>query len=395
MLPVEAGVTNLSSNWGDGLEELRLLDVPNRFNWTLIAPSFNYEPWYGDNVTDPTHWMESYIVRELVPFGDSFAAPGEIPQRYVLGFSKSGNGALFLILRHPNVFSAAAAWDAPAQLNTLSAFSALPMNFGTDANFDLYEIPPLVVTSAQAFRLQNRLWVSGDQSAWTADMIQLHSQLTAASIPHTWVQGGVRQHAWGSGWLDGAVTALDANATSVAPIDVSEQRIVAYGLRSPRITFRPGTQEIWVANRGSGWEEINRIASATGGIIENFGWPCYEGNATTAYAASSICSLLYSQTGAVTAPHYTYDHQQKVVPGDEGGVGSGAISGLAFYQSGSYPASFQGALFFSDYLRNNIWVMFKGADGLPDPNNRATFMLGAASPFDLKTGPVVICFMPI
>ncbi len=31
--------------------------------------------------------------------------------------------------------------------------------------------------------------------------------------------------------------------------------------------------------------------------------------------------------------------------------------------------------------------MFKGADGLPDPTNRATFVLGAASPVDLKTGP--------
>ena len=60
VLPVEAGVTNLSSNWSDGLEELRLLDVPNRFNLTLIAPSFNYEPWYGDNVTDQRYgWRAS------------------------------------------------------------------------------------------------------------------------------------------------------------------------------------------------------------------------------------------------------------------------------------------------------------------------------------------------
>ncbi len=73
VLPVEAGVTNLYSNWSDGLEELRLLDVPNRFNLTLIAPSFNYEPWYGDNSTDQTLWMESFIIRDLVPFGDSFA----------------------------------------------------------------------------------------------------------------------------------------------------------------------------------------------------------------------------------------------------------------------------------------------------------------------------------
>ena len=54
------------------------------------------------------------------------------------------------------------------------------------------------------------LWVSGDQGLYTADMVQLDSQLTAASIPHTFVAGGSRAHSWDSGWLQGAVTALDA-----------------------------------------------------------------------------------------------------------------------------------------------------------------------------------------
>ncbi|HZS53367.1 MAG TPA: PQQ-dependent sugar dehydrogenase, partial [Bryobacteraceae bacterium] len=388
VLPVESGVTSLSSTYSDGLEELRLLDVPNRFNITLIAPSFNYEPWYGDNISDPTARMESFIVNDLVPFGDTFAQDSNIPQRFLIGFSKSGNGALFLILRHPNVFSEAAAWDCPAQLSDLSAYSALPMNFGTQANFNLYNIPALVSSNAQAFQSQNRLWISGDQAIFTADMTQLHQELTAASIPHTWVQGGARVHTWSSGWLDGAVTALDANATLTAPVDPNEQRIIAYGLRNPHVAFRPGTQEIWIGDRG--WnttEEINRIPDATTGVMENFGWPCYEGTGTTAYSALGICTSLYSQTNATTAPYYTYNHQAKVAAGDETGVGSGAISGLTFYDSGSYPATYQGALFFADYLRNDIWVMFKGTDGLPNPANIANFMLGAASPTDLKIGP--------
>jgi len=216
VLPVDQGVQDLTSTWSDGLEELRLLDIPNRFNMTLIAPSFNYEPWYGDSVTDPTHRMESFIIVHLIPFGDTFAQGG-VPQRYLIGFSKSGNGALDLILKHPRVFNAAAAWDSPAQLNDLSAFSALALNFGTQENFNLYYIPNLISSNATAFQQQNRLWVSGDQAAWTADMIALDSELSAASIPHTWVQGGVRVHSWNSGWLDGAVTNLDANATLTVP----------------------------------------------------------------------------------------------------------------------------------------------------------------------------------
>ena len=216
VLPVDAGVDTTSSTWSDGLEELRLLDVQDRFNMTLIAPAFNYEPWYGDNVTDAAYRMESFIIDDLIPFGDHFAQ-GTVPQRYLVGCSKSGNGVLTLILRHPAVFNAAAAWDAPAQLSDLSTFSALAVNFGTQANFNLYNIPSLLQSNAEPFLQQNRLWISGDQAAWTADMDELNQQLNTAGIPHTWVAGPVRNHSWNSGWLDGAITDLDANATLTAP----------------------------------------------------------------------------------------------------------------------------------------------------------------------------------
>ena len=388
VLPVETGVTDLSSTYSDGLEELRLLDVHNRYNLTLIAPSFHIEPWYGDHDTDVARGLESFIVRDLVPFGDSFPASTEIPQRWVLGFSKSGNGALTLILRHPHVFSAAAAWDAPAQFTDISQFK-MAQNFGTEQNFDRYEIPALVQSSAQAFTTQKRLWISGDVSAWTSHMVQLDTQMTGAGVLHTFVGGTPRAHHWASGWLEGAVADLAANATPVAPVDRNAQRIVAYGLRSPsRIAFRPGTDELWIADAGeTAWEEINVVPRAADGIVENFGWPCYEGADRTPYAIAGQCSALYEQPAAVTPPFYAFNHAEAVVSGDTCAAGGGSISGLTFYGGGSYPAAYQDALFFADASRNCIWVMFKGAGGLPDPNTRATFLPGAATPVDLRTGP--------
>jgi len=174
VLPVDAGVDTLSSAYSDGLEELRLLDVPNQFNMTLIAPSFGYEPWYGDNISDAKQ-MESFIIDDLVPFGDTFAQ-GVIPRRYLIGFSKSGNGALFLLLRHPGVFNAAAVWDSPTQLNDISSYAAgMPMNFGTQANFSSYIIPALVSSNASVFQQQNRLWISGDQALFYGHMQSLHN----------------------------------------------------------------------------------------------------------------------------------------------------------------------------------------------------------------------------
>ena len=387
VLPVEFGVTDTSSQYSDGLEELRLLNVHNRFNVTLIAPSFHIEPWYGDHPSEPDRRLESFIVNDLVPFGDTFAPPGQMSQRWLIGFSKSAVGALSLIFRHPHVFSAAAAWDGPAQFTDTSAFPGMLENFGTEENFDLYEIPRLVAQSAEAFRLQRRLWISGDQSAWTSHMVELHDQMLQAGALHTFAQNGPRGHSWDSGWLDGGVIALDANASVVAPIDLNAQRIVAYGLRKPaRFTFRPGTSEIWVGDAGQdGVEEINRVADAGDGTVENFGWPCYEGTASTGYAPTGICQQL--PAAATVAPAHAYLHGQPLFSGDTCAFGSSSISGLAFAGTGTYPAAYNGALFVSDRSRGCIWAVPSAANGLPNFSSAARVIVGATTPIDLKTGP--------
>jgi glucose/arabinose dehydrogenase len=55
--------------------------------------------------------------------------------------------------------------------------------------------------------------------------------------------------------------------------------LIADGLRNPfRIAFQPGTNSLWIGDVGeSGYEEINKIDDVTDNVVQNFGWPCYEG----------------------------------------------------------------------------------------------------------------------
>src|SRR6185369_6060443 len=101
----------------------------------------------------------------------------------------------------------------------------------------------------------------------------------------------------------------------------------------------------------------------------------------------TMCQTLYASPSTVTAPYYTYNHTDHVVPGDSCATGSSSISGLTFYRAGNYPSAYSGALFFGDYSRNCIWVMFPGANGDPDPATRMTFAAGAPGPVDLQIGP--------
>jgi glucose/arabinose dehydrogenase/PKD repeat protein len=201
--------------------------------------------------------------------------------------------------------------------------------------------------------------------------------------------------------LDGAILRVDPATGAGLPdnpmassSDPNARRIVAHGLRNPfRITTRPGTNEVWIGDVGwSSWEEIDRLASPTG-AVENFGWPCYEGDGRQGgYDAANlnICENLYNAgTGAVVAPYFRYHHNELVVPNDVCPKGGSSVAGtsFAFSSGGSYPAEYRGALFFADYTRRCIWAIPTGADGLPDISKRRTFVGGAAQPVDLQIGP--------
>jgi glucose/arabinose dehydrogenase len=201
--------------------------------------------------------------------------------------------------------------------------------------------------------------------------------------------------------LDGTIIRVDPATGAALPdnpqaasTDANARRIIAYGMRNPfRFTFRPGTTELWTGDVGwNEWEEINRIPDPADAVVENFGWPCYEGaGRQSGYDSANldICENLYAQAGAVTAPYHAYHHTAKVVADETCPTGSSSVAGLEFEFNGvnNYPSDYDDALFFADYSRDCIWVMPKGADGRPAPGQIRTFVAGAANPVNLETGP--------
>ncbi|MCG5220077.1 LamG-like jellyroll fold domain-containing protein, partial [Streptosporangium soli] len=198
--------------------------------------------------------------------------------------------------------------------------------------------------------------------------------------------------------LDGTVIRINPDTGAAATgnpnagsADANLARIVAHGMRNPfRITNRPGTDEIWYGEVGwNTYEEIGRIAAPTG-PVRNFGWPCYEGpNRQGGYdnLNLTLCENLYAAgASAHTPPYFAWNHNAKVVPNEPCPSGGSSASGVAFYAGGSYPDSYDGALFFSDYSRSCIWVMPKGANGLPDTTAIATVDSGIPV-VELETGP--------
>lgn len=200
---------------------------------------------------------------------------------------------------------------------------------------------------------------------------------------------------------DGAVLRIDPDTAEAHPGnplvgegDDLAERIVAHGLRNPfRMASRPGTDEVWIANVGwEGWEEVERIADPSDGVVENFGWPCYEGpDVQESYAPLDLDVCRQLEDGndlrtTLTEPFFAYPHEpERKLCGQHGG-GSAAVSALEFYGSGEYPPYYESALFFGDYVRGCIWAMPPDDTGDPDPS-RLEVIAVDAYPVDLETGP--------
>jgi glucose/arabinose dehydrogenase len=229
--------------------------------------------------------------------------------------------------------------------------------------------------------------VGGTQTPPTAEGGALRSQDVRTTADPTSLNGAILR-------VDPATGAGLPDNPFGSSADANRRRLVAYGLRNPfRLTIRPGTSEVWLGDVGwNDWEEIDRVVPQTpADVAENFGWPCYEGSGRQPgydSANLTLCESLYGQgAGAVTAPYLAWSHAAPVVPGESCPAGSSSAAGLGFYPGGPYPADFDGALFFSDFSRDCIWVMKTGGGSLPSTSAITTFAAGAANPVDLQVGP--------
>lgn len=202
ILPVNPGISN---QWGDGFDTAVSLGIHNKHGFTLVAPTFTNWPWFADHPTNPKIRQETYFVEEVVPAVDKLFPDHK---RLLVGFSKSGNGAVTLILRHSELFHAAAAWDAPLMKTAPDQFGMIEI-FGTTAAFQEYSVPRLLEVHGKEFAgARPRLAILG-YDAFEEHTRKAHEALHRLKIPHYYENDTRRVHRWDTGWLQGACRLLD------------------------------------------------------------------------------------------------------------------------------------------------------------------------------------------
>jgi len=206
VLPVEPGTQN---RYGDGLQEVQKHDLHNRFQAIFMAPTFSHLPWYADHPTKAEIRQETYLLKVVLPFiARTYPVSVEDSGWLLLGFSKSGWGAFSLLLRHPELFGKAAAWDAPL-LTALPDRFGMGEIFGTQDNFEKYRISRLLEQQSDQFQKGTRLILLG-YGNFRDHHQQAHALMEKRGIGHEYRDGPARKHDWHSGWVPEAVSLLFA-----------------------------------------------------------------------------------------------------------------------------------------------------------------------------------------
>ena len=214
VLPVEASNGN---TFGDGIDVMRQLNAQNQYNLTIIEPSFALEPWYADNPVNSSAQQETFMTQQLVPWVQANLGTTGQEQNWLIGFSKSGIGAEDLILKHPGLYTLAAAWDWPADMQSYNQYGSSSANsYGTDANFQAsYRLTTAFLNAHKApFTSANRLWIGG-WNAFQTDMSDYDTLLTSLGIAHSTETPTLMTHAWDGGWVPLALAALGQESGSL------------------------------------------------------------------------------------------------------------------------------------------------------------------------------------
>lgn len=124
------GFSGNSKDWESNGKVSRWVDL---YNAILVLPDGGFSSWYFDAPEDPTYRYETFVAKELVAYIDShFKTWANRDFRAITGLSMGGHGAMYLAIRHQDVFGSAGSisggvdirpfpnnWDIAKRLGTI------------------------------------------------------------------------------------------------------------------------------------------------------------------------------------------------------------------------------------------------------------------------------------
>ena len=97
-----------SGNYTNWPSLANLGQFADQYQLIVVCPDGAFDSWYFDIPTDPACQFETYVAKEVVGYVDqNFRTVAAPKGRAIAGLSMGGHGAMYLSMRHKDVFGAA------------------------------------------------------------------------------------------------------------------------------------------------------------------------------------------------------------------------------------------------------------------------------------------------
>ncbi len=172
--------------------------LADQYNVILVMPDGGKNSWYWDSPIDPTYNYETFVSIELISYIDShYKTKADRTARAITGLSMGGHGAMYLAIRHQELFGAAGSTSGGVDIRPFPKNWGMSLRLGTieekPENWENYTVTNMVHMLKP--NAQKIIIDCGSEDFFFKVNCEFHDKLMEAKIPHEfYVRPGV--HNW-------------------------------------------------------------------------------------------------------------------------------------------------------------------------------------------------------
>lgn len=190
-LPVVYLLHGYSGNYADWILKAKGFEkAADIYNLIIVCPDGGFGSWYWDSPVDDSFRYETYISKELVEWVDSkYKTIKTKSGRAITGLSMGGHGALYLALKHQDIYGVAGSMSGGVDIRPF------PDNWEMSKRLGLYSENPLnwekntVINMLYLVKPKSLALIidCGVDDFFYKVNVKLHEELLLRNIPHDFI----------------------------------------------------------------------------------------------------------------------------------------------------------------------------------------------------------------
>jgi S-formylglutathione hydrolase FrmB len=190
--PVVYLLHGYSGNYADWVKKVPAIKaLADAQQVMIVCPDGNYSSWYYDSPVDSNWKYETHITAEVVPYIDrQYRTLPQPEKRAITGLSMGGHGALYLGLRHRNLFGACGSMSGGVDVNASRKQFDIALRIGDTinhaANWQGYSV--LYLVEQYKDTRQPILFDCGTKDFYLQANRALHQKLLQLGLAHDYIE---------------------------------------------------------------------------------------------------------------------------------------------------------------------------------------------------------------